>query len=181
MADTIRTAATLLASLFQDGQADGSISAQDHRDFIVSTAQQYGCIYISSSAATTISVAGTYVKAAGTTTLAASSADVDMPTDNRLRYTGAPDKVFLIAAPISSTCAASNQVLAYAIGKNGTPDTSTQIKRKIGTGSDVGAMAVGTVLTLSTNDYVELFVANDTTTGNVTVDFCNIIIWAALS
>lgn len=36
MADTIRTEADLLANLFQDGQADGSITAQDMRDLIVS-------------------------------------------------------------------------------------------------------------------------------------------------
>jgi hypothetical protein len=36
MPDTIRTAAYLTASVYQDGQAPGSISEQDHRDFVVS-------------------------------------------------------------------------------------------------------------------------------------------------
>ena len=36
MADTIRTPAYLTASVYQDGQAPGSISEQDHRDFVVS-------------------------------------------------------------------------------------------------------------------------------------------------
>lgn len=36
MADTIRTVSALLTSLYPDGQAPGSITAQDHRDLIVS-------------------------------------------------------------------------------------------------------------------------------------------------
>lgn len=38
MADTIRTKSYLTASVFQDGQAPGSISEQDERDFVVSAA-----------------------------------------------------------------------------------------------------------------------------------------------
>lgn len=38
MADTIRTIAYLLASLFQDGQAEGAITEQDARDMIVTLA-----------------------------------------------------------------------------------------------------------------------------------------------
>lgn len=37
MADTVRTEEVLLNSLFRDGQADNSITAQDMRDLIVST------------------------------------------------------------------------------------------------------------------------------------------------
>lgn len=37
MVDIVRTEADLLANLFQDGQPDSSITAQDLRDFIVST------------------------------------------------------------------------------------------------------------------------------------------------
>ena len=36
MADTVRTKSYLLASVYQDGQAPGSISEQDHRDFVES-------------------------------------------------------------------------------------------------------------------------------------------------
>lgn len=36
MADTVRTTSYLTASVFQDGQAPGSISEQDERDFVVS-------------------------------------------------------------------------------------------------------------------------------------------------
>lgn len=36
MADTIRTVSALLTTLYQDGQAPGSITEQDHRDLIVS-------------------------------------------------------------------------------------------------------------------------------------------------
>lgn len=39
MTDTIRTIPALLTSLFQDGQAPGSISEQDERDMIISLAR----------------------------------------------------------------------------------------------------------------------------------------------
>ena len=38
MADTVRTIPDLLTNLYPDGQAPGSITAQDHRDLIVSLA-----------------------------------------------------------------------------------------------------------------------------------------------
>jgi len=55
MADTVRTVAYMLASLFEDGQAPGSISPQFVRDFVVTMAAMAGI----GSALTTASAAGT--------------------------------------------------------------------------------------------------------------------------
>jgi|GEM_PF-5981950 len=42
MADTVRTRSDLLTNLFQDGQADSSITEQDMRDFIISVVNRGG-------------------------------------------------------------------------------------------------------------------------------------------
>ena len=93
MTDTSRTVSNLVTNLFQDGQAAGSITPQDLRDFIETTQGKQGSMYVSSPGSTTISVAGTYVEGtAGTWTLstAPTANEFDENTDGRLRYTGTP-------------------------------------------------------------------------------------------
>jgi hypothetical protein len=54
MADTIRTPAYLTASVYQDGQAAGSISEQDHRDFVVSAAAWVAPAFVTLTDAATV-------------------------------------------------------------------------------------------------------------------------------
>ena len=75
MPDTQRSKADILANLFQDGQTAG-ITAQDMRDLIVSLTPDFAGLDFATPAATTISVAGTYVKAAGTTTITNKSSSI---------------------------------------------------------------------------------------------------------
>lgn len=175
MADTARTLSDLLTNLFQDGQAAGAITENDVRDLIVSLVNPYGCMYVSSAAATTIAVAGTFVKAAGTTTLALGS-DFDMPADNRIRYTGVPTRRFIVQAGISMTTAGTNVVLGMKFAKNGVVDDITEMQRKVGTGSDIGAATPLGMFSLATNDYLEMWVTNETNTSAVTLDLMNITI-----
>jgi hypothetical protein len=51
MVDTVRTIATLLTTLFQDGQAAGSITPQDARDLIVSLSPPEVALTFSASVA----------------------------------------------------------------------------------------------------------------------------------
>jgi hypothetical protein len=62
MPDTVRAVTTLLTALFQDGQAAGSITAQDMRDLIVTMAAMAGY----GATVSTVSAAGT---SQGTATL----------------------------------------------------------------------------------------------------------------
>lgn len=175
MADTKRTITDLLTNLFQDGQSSGAITPQDMRDLIETMRTQWGGLYVSSSADTTISGAGTYVKAAGTTTLwsAVSPVGFDMPTDNRLRYTGTPTKDVLVfcSASVSAAGAATNKQLGLQLRDNDGLITGTTA-----TGWSGGTTAKATnivsmaVFEAETNDYVEAWVANIDSTDNVTVD-----------
>lgn len=172
MADTKRTKADLLTNLFQDGQAAGAITAQDMRDLLVTLSPSNGAFSRDAAAVTTISAAGTYVKASGTTTLDTDAEDFDDAggTNNRLRYTGAPARHVNVVATLSVTCASSNQVLGFKLAKNGVLIDSTVVRDKLGSGSDIRALALTAIVDLETNDYIELWLTNETSTGAVTVE-----------
>ena len=167
MVDTARTLSEL-QTLLADNTV-GGISPQDLRDFLVSMKPPYGSFYRNAASATTVSVAGTYYKAAGTTT-AGSLYLMDMPADNRLRYTGTPTMHFHVAVSTSFTTAGSNETIGLKVAKNGTVIDSSVCRRRVTSGSDIGSTAVHIDASLATNDYLELFVTNETNTSTVTID-----------
>jgi len=173
MANTQRTMTDLLTNLFQDGQADGEIDPQDFRDIIASMEQSHGGLYVSSSAATTIAGAGTFVKAAGASTLfSATAKKVSMPADNRLRYDGAPTKNFMVICNASIQAASTSPIdIALRLAENGSTLAETEVRAQAETAvKDYQLTTVGH-FELATNDYIEPFVANITDTDNVTVTY----------
>ena len=179
MADTQRTSADLLANLFQDGQAAASITAQDLRDLIVSMVPSHGSFVTDTPAATTIAVAGTYVKAAGTTIFDTNPDGFsdDGGIDNRLKYTGVPTRHAIIDATISYVCASSNQVIGIKLAKNGVVVDGSVTRHKIGTGSDIVGVALSAHIDdLVTDDYLEIWVTNETTTGAVTIQNWHVMV-----
>lgn len=170
MADIIRTQFSLLTALFQDGQANGSITAQDIRDLIVSLSVAHGGMYISTAIATTINASSTYVKAAGNTTLLTMSRGVTMSADNRLTYTESADRNFQVIITCSSTVTGNNQMVGFQIAKNGFLISNTIVLRKFSQGSDTGSISLSTLITLSTNDFLELFVANNTSINDIKIE-----------
>ena len=128
---------------------------------------QYGSCYISTPAATAVVAANTPIKAAGTTTELQTSGFSH--TSNRLTYTGTPTLVFNVMAFMSATKAAGTSAdVRYAIAKNGTIVTGCSVTRNT-TSSAEGAMGCGGLVSLATNDYVELWIENLTNGDDVTV------------
>lgn len=178
MADTPRTITDLTANLFQNSQSAGAITEQDVRDMIVSFKREQAEIYVSSAAATTISGAGTYVKAAGTTTLKANGNlwDDSSGTSNRLRYTGTPDRTALIICTGSIQVASTPNTLGVAIHKNGSAITGSALNFEADVAAKDYPFAIfHTEYGTATNDYFELFAANIDATDNVTVSFMNMM------
>lgn len=167
MVDTVKTVAQLQALLADN--ITGAISPQDIRDFLVSTAPPYGSMSRLVAAATTVITPGTYYKAAGTT-VAVNLNDFDMPLDNRLRYTGLASKHFHIVVSASFTVGGTNDVVGLKIAKNGVVIDNTVQRRKVTTGTDIGSTAVHGDVVLATNDYLELWLTNETASDTVTVD-----------
>ena len=166
MADTQRSKSDILTLLADN--TSGAISPQDLRDWLVSQNPGYGGLYISTSAETSIATVDTWTKVSGTTT--ATTVSNFTHTTNRLTYSGAPDVHVHIAMSFSCTAAANNKIFEFAIAKNGSVDDPSVLSRKIGTGADVGAVALHTDLMLSTNDYLEMYVKNTTDDTNVTFE-----------
>lgn len=182
MVDTIRTLTDLLTNLLQDGQAPGSIAPQDIRDLTVSLGQvPYGSLYLSSAIETVIPGVSTYVKALGTTT-GNNFRNFDMPTDNRLRYTGSITFHLHMVCSLSMMSAANQKLAGFKLYKyddslgSGAVIDGSEVKRFIATGADEGSTALHWDEIMDTNDYLELHVANLTDGTDITVS--NIYLYA---
>lgn len=176
MADIPRTTNDLLTNLFQDGQVPGSITPQDIRDLIVSFQPPHAEFHTNVAAETAIVTQDIFVKAAGSTTLFTSLL-MDMPENNRLRYTGSlTAKHFTIICSLSFTTASNNKLVRCRLAKNGTTEAASEIRNKSATGSDEGTMTLITHVALDANDYVELFVANATDNTNITIERMTMVV-----
>jgi len=137
----------------------------------------HGGLYISSASATTISTINTPVKVAGTTTTNNLILfDDDGATNNRLKYLGKETKVFNVSISCSITAAANNKIYSLYIYKyddsaaSGAIVSSTQIQRKVTTGADVGALSLDSLIDLDENDYIEVWIENNTDTTSPTIE-----------
>lgn len=83
-------------------------------------------------------------------------------------YTGTEDTVFAVNMHTGMTTSANNVIVSFFTYKNGVKEQGLSANRKVGTGSDVGALGVTGEVALSTNDYIELYVETD---GATTMTF----------
>lgn len=128
----------------------------------------YGGMYLSSSSANTNPT--TPAKANGTTT--SMGLNQFTHTSNRLTYTGTATRTFEITVCISISTSAAETFDVY-IYKNGTVITGTQIQRKT-SNNDIGACALGGLVSLATNDYIELYV-HVAGSANITWEYGTIV------
>lgn len=124
--------------------------------------------------ATVIASTSTPVKIAGTTT-SASITQKFTNTNNRSTYNGSFVRVFYITATLSFDSGNNNQIGCY-IAKNGTVLNESEV---YGTTSGTGRaenVTIQTLVELSENDYIEVFVENATSSTNITVTDLNVIV-----
>lgn len=130
-----------------------------------------GLMYFSNNAtATTTMVANTWMKVAGTTTLAATGSEITMPSNNRLTFTTSdpsnPVPTFLITANFifKNAGAASAATTSFGIYKNGTtliaPSSSTTIAAS---STNWNSVSLKVMTTASSTDYFELWAMNSVT------------------
>lgn len=179
MAETQRSIATVLTNL--PDNAAGLISPEDVRDAVETLRPDHGQMYVSSASATSFSDSTSFVNAAGTYTLLAGvSTNWDMNTNGQLRYVGTADRIVHVVISVSMISSSANQVVEFAIGKNGTAEASTTQSRKISTGADVGALSIAGLISVTLNDYITIMVKDTSWTASETVT-CNYGTVAALS
>jgi hypothetical protein len=140
---------------------------------ITSIADQiYGQVTMQGNAtATTIATQGTPVKVAGTWVVQTES-NFTGNTTGRLTYNGSTTEV--VSATVSITfshAAGGTDDLAVYIAKNGSVITASKLTRAV-TGSARGNVGTFFNVSMDTSDYLEVFVANDSDTNNITVVDC---------
>ncbi len=184
---TIKTVADLCTQADTDlpDNTQGLISPADVRnlvkDIVASTESPIGGMHIITPAVTTIAIVSTFVKAAGTTAAFTGNKQFAMPTNNRLQYTGPlSNRVFTFVMSISATVAFDNQLLFLMLAKNGSSTDAESIATiqevKHEKGIDVGSHTVAGHITLSSNDFVELFISNETGLNDITIERMNMTI-----
>lgn len=141
-------------------------------DNIDSNIAQY---YMSNnSTETVISNINEFVKVAGTTVAGDLVSGFDVSSiNNRAIYLGKLTNYYKATCVLSLTDG-SNKTHTIALSKNGTTINSSI--KEITTGSAGRAQSIYTqaFLELSTNDYIEVQVANNTDISNITVDYLDI-------
>jgi hypothetical protein len=176
MADTQRSLAAIIALLANN--TAGDISAQDMRDVVETLRMRSGQLSIADGAGAAMTILNTtdYVEATAPawTLLAASDGFNESGGNGRLTYIGVADVMVQIALSLSFSCASNNQILHLRIGKNGTTDPTAEAQRKIGIGTDVGSTALHLITTMSTGDYLSLWVRNETSTAAPTIVVANL-------
>jgi hypothetical protein len=184
----IETAATipteglnLIATHFGDaGTYVNDITPGNHAHFADCTglkdSVEVSHYYMTANAtATTIAVTSTPVKVAGTTVNDAITEKFTNSTTNRATYTGAITRDFTVQCVVSLESGNNKDIEVY-VYKNGSasPGSSSHITTS-GTGKGENVV-VQSIVELATNDYVEIWVANDDDTTDVTVTALNMII-----
>ena len=173
MVDTPRTVTDLITNLFQDGQPASSITPNDMRDFIVSLQESFGAYHLNTALETTIVTQSVFVKIAGGTIAFANNVDFSTPVDNRLVYDGTLTKTFALEASLTMTSAANNQTIGLAFAINGVVDTTTIQEQRLAMSVDPFTVSLTGHVRMVQNDFLEVFVSNETGTANVTMSRLN--------
>lgn len=138
----------------------------------------HGGIYFTDDATTTITAAGTYVKAAGVTAYSSpmrSEVDDGGGVNNRLRYTGAVARHFHVVAQASiNFVSGTNQVASLQVWKYDASEAVGELvahskATAIVAGQGVAQITSHADFMLENGDYIELHVANIDGTGNIVV------------
>jgi len=94
--------------------------------------------------------------------------------NGRLRYTGVTEKNFHIACTISIAPASANDTFVFGVAKNGTVIASSKVLMKVATAADIKSTAMHVMTSMTTNDYLEMFVGNTTDADDCTVHTLNL-------
>lgn len=134
------------------------------------------------STATSISVAGTYVKGAGTTSETHASSTFTTSTSNRITFTGTESRVghIVMQATVSLT-SGTNQGIGIALyhwddsaGTGSLLPHSECITTIAST--DSAQITSHADAVLEENDYIELWIANHTNTNNVLIEYAYLFV-----
>lgn len=123
---------------------------------------------------TTISDGSTNMVLCNPVTTNPTTMEFDSPSNGRLRYIGTKTKMFHVACTITFKTGSAGDEYVFGVAKNGSIISGSKILQKYASASDVQSTAIHIVATLATNDYLELYVGNMTSTADITVHTINL-------
>ena len=107
---------------------------------------------------------GNPIKITGTPNWVSSHADgFTIATNGRFTYTGAKTTEFLVEVQCEGTVAASTQTMRFYVAKNGTIVTASRARQVFASTAE-GHINCFAIVSLATNDYIEVFIENETAT-----------------
>jgi hypothetical protein len=120
--------------------------------------------------ATTIAVVDTAVKVAGTF-VAGDVSSFTADNTGKLTYTGGTTSTVQLVASVSLDVVGTNQELTVYFAKNGTVLPNAKISRVV-TAGNIGNVGLFFNVSMTAQDYVEIYVSNGTSTNDITVTDC---------
>lgn len=143
----------------------------------ITNSSEIGQMYVTNNAtATTIGAANVFVKAAGTTTENAINQKFSH-TSNRLTYTGGLNRSFRVTV-VCSLAANNGNLVQARIAKNGVTLAESESQATISANGRSENIKSQTLVELTTNDFLELWVANSAANVNITASEINMIVEA---
>ena len=159
-------------------QADGDIVEVDPSAVGLGD-HAVGSIYIASGNSSTSSLTEDLAaKISGTTTLI-NGENVDMPENNRIRYTGNETKTFLVNCSFSVYNESNDELIYYTLYKNGSPVASLNFASDSHHNDNSNELHTHTItgtVELATNQYIELWAENIDDDGDLDVEHMNLTI-----
>ncbi len=139
-----------------------------------------GLMFFSNNATpNTIATQGIFEKIEGTTTASATNQKFTHTT-NRLTYTGGITKEFVITSSVSANSVVTNNVnITVRVAKNGTTIADSESQATTSASGRNENFFCQTIVSLATNDFIELFIANNTNANNLLATELNLIVRAA--
>ena len=123
---------------------------------------------IGNATATNILLTSSYVKVAGTTSSGVLQ-QFTSPSSNRLTYIGKKQIQFKVTCYYSISSPANNNSIRVAIFKSGSLVTSSQSEIKVSSVNGEFSGSSGCIISLTLNDYIEIFIQDVTGTNMLTV------------
>lgn len=96
-------------------------------------------------------------------------------SNNRLTYIGAITRTFKVNVYVTLT-SNNNQLLSIYVAKNGTIVSTSESRVTMSGNGDREAIPCQAAVSLSTNDYIEVFVRNNTSVFNITATYLSVIV-----
>jgi len=132
-----------------------------------------GNVYLTSSVTNTFSSTDEPVKVNGVTT-AVNLFRTSAPESNRLTYTGTKTRYFNAISSLSVVSTAANKNFSFYFAKNGVIMPESKQTLRLASAADKGSITLSCNVELATNDYIEVWVENNSDLTTMTVMSMNV-------